>query len=887
MLLTNKLSLLPLLLLFFVQGINAQTFEEYKKQRQSELDAMKQQQQEFIDRMQNQFDEYVKQKDQEFADYLRDQWEQMQLMNGEPVPELPKPPDIPKYDKARKPADVGKPVPMIQPEPIEVEKDKTPVKVPIILKSDEETFDKRSMAMDFFGFKLVLNYDSKVKLKMPDAINPAVISGFWEDMSNTNHNGLIQQLESCKTRLNLNDYGYYLLLNTFSKQLYGDSELGSKLMLWALLNRSGYRARLAYAGDRMSLMLPSRSMMYSRSYLTSGGLNYFLMDDVGSQDIFTYEKDYPGADKILDFYITSPLNFEKNLVTKSIGFNYNDQPYSIQIAYNKNLIDFYSEYPQVDVSVYFEAAVSAETKESLLESLRPTVAKMSEPEALGFLLKLVQTAFDYQTDQQQFQKEKFFFPEEILFYPYSDCEDRSIFFAYLVRELLNLKVIGLEYPGHIATAVNLNASVEGDYLEYKNEKYVVADPTFVNAPLGMTMPEFRNKKAKIIELRNLSVTGQRYLSLWEKTENGGGFRGDNLQDITFDEDGNAYLTGFYEESLSVGTVQLSSSEASSGRNFFVLKFDPQGNAVWGRTATSPSSATGFSLTIEDNNNLYIAGSYTGTIDFGENQPPLQCMEGLNDVFLAKYNVAGRLIWARKAGLDTYPQENQLTYMTRFGTDGSNKGTSFFSEDENFDNYGLQIGPMGQLFVIGSFRNTSGFALASMDYVTNETTDFDLLTSLKEESDNLIDQAYEPSIAGLFSVVNHIKYNGIKISGQDAQKALDKYNSDFKNAYPSVYESIGLVSFLLNDDGIILLETVGGKSVTIDKLKISNESKIKINSYSSGDAQIDVLAGIRVGKAFIWFDLNYVRLYHTTGDLLFDYDSDHTQKVLNLKDDLLY
>jgi hypothetical protein len=137
------------------------------------------------------------------------------------------------------------------------------------------------------------------------------------------------------------------------------------------------------------------------------------------------------------------------------------------------------------------------------------------------------------------------------------------------------------------------------------------------------------------------------------------------------------------------------------------------------------------------------------------------------------------------------------------------------------------------------------------------------------------------------VVNHIKYNGIKISGEDAQKALDKYNSEFKDAYPSVYESIGLVSFLLNDDGIILLETVGGKSVTIDKLKISNESKIKINSYSSGDAQIDILAGIRVGKAFIWFDLNYVRLYHTTGDLLFDYDSDHTQKVLNLKDDLLY
>jgi hypothetical protein len=653
------------------------------------------------------------------------------------------------------------------------------------------------------------------------------------------------------------------------------------------MNRSGYKAKLAYAGQNLSLLVPSDNTLYSKSFLDYNGLNYYVMRDLGSQDIFTYEKDFPGSNKILDFHISSPLNFNKNLVSKSIGFNYKEKPYSLNISYNQNVIDFYKNYPQVDIEIYFDAAVSPETKETLLENLKPVVADMSEPDAVGFLLKFVQTSFEYKTDQQQFNKEKFFFPEEIIYYPYSDCEDRSVFFAYLVKELLNLKVIGLEYPGHIATAVNFKTNIEGDNLIYKGEKYIVADPTFINAPLGLTMPEYRNKNATIIELANATHTGRKYKTFWERANEAGAFRGNNLQDIVFDDQKNAYLTGYFINEARFDNQLLKSSGAENVRSAFVAKYDKNGNVVWARMINGTKSATGFSLIIENNNDLYIAGSYSGSIDFNNGANKLQCNEQVNDVFIAKYNVAGRLIWAGKAGLDTYPQDNGLTYMSKFGKDGSNKGTSFFSEDQNFKNYGLQLGPMGLLYLTGSFRNTSGFVLNKVELATNESGEFDLLSSLKDESDNLIADDYEKHIAGLFAVLNHIKYNGIKISGQEAQQALDKYNPKFKVAYPSVYESIGLINFMVNSDGIVIMETNDGNSITIDKLKISNESRIKITSYSSGDAQIDVMSGIRVGKAFIWFDLNYIRLLKDSGDLLFDYDTDHSQKILNMKEDLLY
>jgi hypothetical protein len=69
--------------------------------------------------------------------------------------------------------------------------------------------------------------------------------------------------------------------------------------------------------------------------------------------------------------------------------------------------------------------------------------------------------------------------------------------------------------------------------------------------------------------------------------------------------------------------------------------------------------------------------------------------------------------------------------------------------------------------------------------------------------------------------------------------------------------------------------------------VVNNSKVKISMYNSGYALIDVLSGVMVGKAIIWYNLNYIRLFKETGDLLFDYDADHTQKKMNVKKDILY
>jgi hypothetical protein len=56
---------------------------------------------------------------------------------------------------------------------------------------------------------------------------------------------------------------------------------------------------------------------------------------------------------------------------------------------------------------------------------------------------------------------------------------------------------------------------------------------------------------------------------------------------------------------------------------------------------------------------------------------------------------------------------------------------------------------------------------------------------------------------------------------------------------------------------------------------------------TGDAKIEILGGVKVGKAFIWFPLNFVKLIRATGDVLFDYDDDHSQVTLNMKKDMIF
>ena len=179
------------------------------------------------------------------------------------------------------------------------------------------------------------------------------------------------------------------------------------------------------------------------------------------------------------------------------------------IKVNQNLMSFYNTYPtsMLDENImtrwamYANTPLAKDVKDQLYTQLRPLVSGKSQLDAVNILLNWVQTGFEYEYDDKVWGGDRAFFAEESLNYPYCDCEDRSILFTRLVRDLLGLKCILVFYPGHLAAAVRFTDSVSGgDYIQLNGQRYIVSDPTYIGAPVGMTMPNMDNQTAKVILL---------------------------------------------------------------------------------------------------------------------------------------------------------------------------------------------------------------------------------------------------------------------------------------------------------------------------------------------------------------------------------------------------
>mgnify|MGYP003296526217 CR=1 FL=1 len=158
----------------------------------------------------------------------------------------------------------------------------------------------------------------------------------------------------------------------------------------------------------------------------------------------------------------------------------------IHFSFSNCLLNFYSSYPQTSFPVYAKATPDKCFSNTLLQSLSGKIKGLNQVEALGQILKMMHNDFAYKTDTEQFGYEKVFFCEENFQYSYNDCEDRAILFSFIVRSLLGLDVILLEYSNHVNCAVAVDGVDKGMYVNLHGRKFYVCDPAYIGASIGMS-----------------------------------------------------------------------------------------------------------------------------------------------------------------------------------------------------------------------------------------------------------------------------------------------------------------------------------------------------------------------------------------------------------------
>ncbi len=477
--------------------------------------------QKWMQQQKSSFQEYKDKRDKEFTAFLKANWKQTQLLQGKKRDPKPKPVTMPVAPpvseapvtkpvvKARPVIKPVKPVPaspvIVKPAPVKppaVTSSPRPIAVPIQKPvAPAKKYKGVRLTFDFLGETETLYYDRKLRVNVGGRINKQRISDIWSSLSKADYEPLVEQLVAIKDRRGLNDWAFVLMVNEVAGGINNGRNTRS-FIDWFLLIKAGYEARIAYNDTRLFLLLPSKQPLFAVPYFTFDGIRFYAVSfdgrDVKLGQVYTYDGRYPGATESLDMRLTSDMVAGSQLTTRNMSFKFKGKQYTIKARYDNQRVDFMNTYPQMDLSMYFASTVATPSAESLRTQLAGYIEGMSQLEAVNFLLRFVQTSLEYKTDDEQFGKENYLFPEETLYYRYSDCEDRAVLFTWLVKTLLGLDVIALDYPGHVATAVLLDEKVKGDRVSYNGKSYTVADPTYINAVAGMTMPKYKQVNPKVI-----------------------------------------------------------------------------------------------------------------------------------------------------------------------------------------------------------------------------------------------------------------------------------------------------------------------------------------------------------------------------------------------------
>ncbi len=492
-------------------------FEQFRQKQQNQFN-------QFKNDRQAEFDAFRRRVNEEYAEFMRRSWAEFPAQEAEqpkkekeippviyesPTPE-PQPAEedpikkeqihsipVPQEDLQQKSAPIA-----VQPKVIVIPTP-APAPEPIApVQPKEEPFKRVSIA--YYGALITIGFPMTDNLKLNGSDENAIADG-WKTLSDSKYDITVKTALDARKANALCDWAYLNMLRIACEKQYGKGNTATLAQAF-LLVQSGYRIRLGNGNGKLQLLVASLYDIYGLKYFTLDGAKFYIVSGDKNTSMHICESKYD-KEKSLSMQITKLPKFTseptpKRTLTSKKGV-------TASVSVNKNLIDFFNTYPQACYkgdyrtrwAAYANTPLDKSIQNALYPTLQKTIAGMTERQAVEILLNWVQTAFSYKVDDDVWGHDRAFFAQETLYYPYCDCEDRAILFSRLVRDLVGLDVVLLYYPGHLASAVAFNKEERGDYLTYKNRKYVVCDPTYINAGVGRTMPGMNNQQAQVIALK--------------------------------------------------------------------------------------------------------------------------------------------------------------------------------------------------------------------------------------------------------------------------------------------------------------------------------------------------------------------------------------------------
>lgn len=459
--------------------------------------------QQFRQQVMQRYDQHRKSVLSHYADFLQQTWQHFEDFKGEKLPfdRIPKPLSVPMAPKAptTTPIEPVTPTePMAPAEPTLPTAPPTPSETPPAIPAKTPVAPQQPMlTFSFYGANL-----QAPQLKMPQLAsqNEKDIAAAWRALQANEHGQQgVQALLKLAHQQGLNDWLAIEMVRTYTKALLPAHEAATQRIVLQqfLLTHMGWDVRMGRTERQLVLLIPTQQIFYNQPYLGFEGQRFYIFKD-RLAPIDEAEAHYATYTLPADAdagHVANLLFKANNCLALHSGqelpCTLTDGRLTLQLTVDKGMMEALRHYPPMDVPCYAQSVVSSTLHKAMWQQLRTQLEGKSQREMVEALMHFAQYAFQYATDGEQHGYEKPYFVEENFYYPKNDCEDRAIFLACAVRELLGLPVHLVQYPGHECTAIHFtDASVTGHGYNYKGQRFIICDPTYIGAGLGQCMPNY-------------------------------------------------------------------------------------------------------------------------------------------------------------------------------------------------------------------------------------------------------------------------------------------------------------------------------------------------------------------------------------------------------------
>lgn len=335
----------------------------------------------------------------------------------------------------------------------------------------------------FYDQYLELPYPEELARRQRIRFEELPLRRLFGEFERRPYHGFLGALVAQAEELRLNDWLFAELVREALAELYQEPSTDPLVTYttYFFLAKSGYDVRLTYRDQQLYVNAYTRDVIYEVPMIEEDGRKYANISARGEaasqrRSIYLLDQRPTPNGRPFRFELTNWPQLMTESRERTVSFQFRGHIYEIGLRYQAGLAQLLESYPLVNEYWYLDAPLSPELSRTLVPQLSRLMEGLNLRGKLELLVAFTRSGFVYQDDKQTFGGNKPMVPDELFFYPYSDCEDRSALFYGLVKTLLELPMIVIAYDDHLTIAVAA-PGLQGDRVKYDGKSFLFCDPT--------------------------------------------------------------------------------------------------------------------------------------------------------------------------------------------------------------------------------------------------------------------------------------------------------------------------------------------------------------------------------------------------------------------------